>query len=247
VFLATTPEYPIGVLNPEGYRHLAVWGAIVLVTCTFVSTLGVRSAVLRIPPTREAAKSIAIRDFPKAMLRAIGSSQSYRAAFGGGLLMWMAFGMTENTRTYMSNYFWGLSSERTAAIIYVIVESVLVVLATARPLARRMGKRRLGLYSMLLFALCEPTAITLRLMGVLPANDNSALMPILCLFWFVGFIGIIMAMTIWGTMIADPGSPRRFTVLSGYFFTKISDRRRRCICQRHSISLRNFLNMRRPA
>lgn len=117
--------------------------------------------------------------------------------------MWMAFGMTENTRTYMSSYFWGLTSERTAAIIYMIVGSVLVVLATARPLARRMGKRRLGMYSMLLFGLCEPTAIALRLIGVLPDNNDAALMPILLLFWFVGFFGIIMAMTIWGTMIAD--------------------------------------------
>jgi glycoside/pentoside/hexuronide:cation symporter, GPH family len=85
----------------------------------------------------------------------------------------------------------------------VIVGSVLVVLASARPLAQRIGKRRLGMYSMLLFGLCEPTAMTLRLIGVLPANGDSALMPILLLFWFVGFIGIIMAMTIWGTMIAD--------------------------------------------
>ncbi len=203
VFLATTSNYPVGVLNPEGYRHFAVWGSIVLVASTLISTLGVRSAVLRIPPTGQTMKSISIPEFPRAMWRAIASSQSYRAALGGGLLMWMAFGMTENTRTYMSSYFWGLSSERTAAIIYMIVGSVLVVLATARPLARRLGKRRLGMYSMLLFGLCEPTAITLRLIGVLPGNNDAALMPILLLFWFVGFFGIIMAMTIWGTMIAD--------------------------------------------
>ena len=244
VFLATTPEYPVGVLNPEGYRHMAVWGAIVLVACTFISTLGVRAAVLRIPPARRRTKSISIPEFPRAMLRAIGSSQSYRAALAGGLLMWMSFGMTENTRTYMSSYFWGLTSERIAVIIYVILGSVLVVLGAARPLARRMGKRRLGMYSMLLFALCEPIAMTLRLVGWLPANDNPALLPILCVFWFVGYTGIIMAMTIWGTMIADvadeyelrTGARQEGLLYSaGTFFAKIRHRRRRRICQRDPV------------
>lgn len=202
VFLATTPEYPIGLLNPEGYRRMALWGVIVLAGCTFISTLCIARAVLRIPPVQDAAKPVPIREFPKAMLGAIRGSRSYRAALGGGLLMWMSFGMTENTRNYMNTYFWGLTSEQTGSLIYVIVGSVLAVLATARPLARRIGKRRLGMYSMLLFGLCEPTAIALRLLGVLPDNGQGALM-VLIPIWFLGFVGVIMAMTVWGTMIAD--------------------------------------------
>ena len=203
VFLATTPQYPLGVLNPEGYRHFAIWGSSVLFASTIISTLGVGPAVLRIPPTRAGTKAIAVREFPRAMWRAIGSSRSYRAALGGGLLMWMSFGMAENTRNYMGSFFWGLRSEQTGLIIYVICGSILVVLATARPLAERLGKRRLGIYSMVLFALCEPAMISLRLLGLLPANGDPALVPTLLPFWFFGFIGIIMAMTIWGTMIAD--------------------------------------------
>lgn len=203
VFLATTPEYPIGLLNPDGYRQLATWGVIVLAGSTFISTLCVARAVLRIPPVRDTAKPVSIREFPKAMARAIRGSRSYRAALGGGLLMWMSFGMTENTRNYMNTYFWGLTSEQTSTLIYVIVGSVLAVLATAGPLAKRMGKRRLAMYSMLLFGLCEPAAIALRMLGILPAGNSTALLATLIPFWFLGFVGVIMAMTMWGAMIAD--------------------------------------------
>ncbi len=70
--------------------------------------------------------------------------------------MWMAFGTTENTRNYMNSYYWGSSSEQSSILIYVIVGSLLVVWGSARPLARRIGKRKLAAVSMVLFALCEP-------------------------------------------------------------------------------------------
>lgn len=203
VFLASTPEYELGLLNREGYTKFALWGALGMLVATFASTSAVRPAVLKAPATHRPITPIPLREFPKAMARAIKANPSYRAALIGGLLMWVAFGITENTRNYISPFFWGLSSEQTGLLIYVIVGSVIFVWTAARAMTQWLGKRRLAIYSMILFGLCEPSAIGLRLMGVLPQNGDPALLPILLVIWFLGFSGIIMAMTVLWTMFAD--------------------------------------------
>jgi GPH family glycoside/pentoside/hexuronide:cation symporter len=203
VFLASTPKYPIGVLNPDGYARFALWGAAAMLIATFVSTIGVQPAVLRAPSAQRAVQAVSVRQFPRAMWNAIAGSPSYRAALIAGLLLWVAFGLTENTRNYIGPFFWGFSSEQISKIIYVIVGSAMLVWVSAGPLMQKLGRRRLGIVSMLAFGLCEPTAIVLRLTGVLPANGHPLLLPILLVAWFIGFSGIIMAMTVLGTMIAD--------------------------------------------
>jgi glycoside/pentoside/hexuronide:cation symporter, GPH family len=203
VFLASTPEYKVGLLNPHGYDRFALWGACVMLLTTFVSTLGVRPAVLRAPSAHRATEVAPLRQFPRAMRHAIAGSASYRAALMAGLLLWVAFGLTENTRNYIGPFFWGFSSEQIGLLIYVIVASVVLVWVSAGPLMTRFGPRRLGVLSMLAFGLCEPTAITLRLLGILPDNSSPLLLPLLLCAWFVGFAGIIMAMTVLGTMFGD--------------------------------------------
>jgi Na+/melibiose symporter-like transporter len=203
VFLASTPKYKIGLLNPDGYARFALWGALAMLVATFVSTAGVRPAVLRAPSAHRVVQAVSIRQFPRAMWSAIRGSPSYRAALTAGLLLWVAFGLTENTRNYIGPFFWGFSSEQISKIIYVIVGSAVVVWISAGPLMQKLGRRRLGMLSMLAFGVCEPTAIVLRLLGVLPRNGDSLLLPVLLCAWFVGFTGIIMAMTVVGTMIAD--------------------------------------------
>lgn len=203
VFLATTPEYPVGVLNPAGYALFAVWGSCAMLVATLVCTFGIHRVVMRAPATHRKIDAIPVAAFPRAMLGAVQGSGAYRAALAGGLLMWIAFGLTENMRNYISPWFWGLSSEQTSYLIYVIVLAAVIVWMFAGGLTVRFGKRRLATGAMLLFAISEPTAMGLRLAGLFPANDSPLLMPLLLGFWFLGFFGIITAMTVWGTMIGD--------------------------------------------
>jgi GPH family glycoside/pentoside/hexuronide:cation symporter len=203
VFLAATPKYPLGLLNPDGYARFALWGAIAMFVATLVSTAGVRKAVLSAPSAHRTVHAVSVREFPRAMRSAIRGSASYRAALIAGLLLWVGFGLTENTRNYIGPFFWGFSSEQTGLLIYVIIGSAFVVWSSAGYLMNKFGRRKLGVLSMLAFGLCEPTAITLRLLGILPENGHPLLLPMLLGAWFIGFIGVIMAMTVVGTMIAD--------------------------------------------
>jgi hypothetical protein len=121
----------------------------------------------------------------------------------GGLFLFVGFGMAENISNYVNTFFWGFTSEEIATFIPVIFLASFTVLALARRLVARLGKRGAAMLGAALPATLLPLAVSLRLFDVLPPNGHPALLQILRVNVFFVYSGLILAMAMVGAMIAD--------------------------------------------
>jgi glycoside/pentoside/hexuronide:cation symporter, GPH family len=201
VFLKSTPEQPMGLLNAQGYGRYAVFGAVVMVVAMAISALGTqRAAQERISVGSEVHMSL--REVPRAMRKAL-ETKSYRAVVSAGLFLFVGFGMAENLNNYMNTFFWGFTSEQIGKFIVVIFFASLTVLGLARYLLTRFGSRKVGMGCALIMGTVAPSAIGLRLAGLMPEMGDPKLFSALCVVAFIQYAGVILSMTVIGKMIAD--------------------------------------------
>ncbi|MCE2487021.1 MAG: MFS transporter, partial [Desulfurellaceae bacterium] len=202
VFLRATPRYPQGLLNPEGYAGFAVWGAVIMVVTTLVSALGTQRAALRAQVADSRIQPVRLRSLPRDMRAALGSP-SYRAAVVGGLCLWVSFGVNQNLNNYLNTFLWGFSSEQLTLFMFVLIASSLLALVVTRPLAERLGKKRLILATAVAAPLMLAALVFVRLAGLLPGSGELVLMWVVGGTIFVSYTAIIISMTMVGAMIAD--------------------------------------------
>ncbi len=201
VFMKSTPEFPLGLLNAKAYVPFAIVGAILMfVSMTSSALLTQRAAIARSHAVGDV--HMPLRELPKAMRQAL-KSDSYRAVVIAGLLLFCGFGMQENLNNYMNTFFWGFTSQQIGGFVIVILLASLFVLGTARPFLVRFGSRKVGMGCAVLMATVNPLMVVLRMLGLMPDMGSSALFLILCVSAFIGYAGIIMSMTVVGKMIAD--------------------------------------------
>ncbi len=202
VFLRGSARYPQGLLDPVGYPKLAAFGACMMVLAMSVSALGTQRAAIAAQPDRDRIAELSIKQLPRAIVQAM-QSRSYRSAVLAGLALFVGFGVTENMNNYMNTFFWGFTSEQLGVFIYVIFAASITVMVAARRLVQRFGNRALGIASALLLTVPTPILIGMRLLGALPDPGHPVLFRVLALSVFVSYGGLIMGMTVIGTMIAD--------------------------------------------
>lgn len=202
VFLRATPHYPQGLLNPDGYIGFAVWGAVIMVVTTLVSSLGTQRAALRAQVDDSRIQQIRLSALPREM-RAALQSPSYRAAVVGGLCLWVSFGVNQNLNNYLNTFLWGFSSEQLTLFIFVLIASSVLALVITRTLAGRLGKKRLVLVTAVAAPLILATLVFVRLAGLLPGNGEPILVWVMGGTIFVSYTAIIISMTMVGSMIAD--------------------------------------------
>ena len=202
VFLRATPDYPQGLLNPDGYVDFAVWGAVIMIVTTLVSSLGTQQAALRAQVDDSRIQQLRLSTLPQEMRTAL-QSPSYRAAVVGGLCLWVSFGVNQNLNNYLNTFLWGFSSEQLSLFMVVLIASSILALAITRPLAGRLGKKRLILTTSVAAPLIMATLIFVRLADLLPGNGEPILMRIVGGTIFVSYTALIISMTMVGAMIAD--------------------------------------------
>lgn len=201
VFLRPTPEYPDGVLNPDGYRLLGAVGGVGILLSVLASSLGTHRHIpaLRRPRPR----------LPFAWRRVFGelfetlSNRSFLAIFCGAVVLSIGIGVTASLNVYVFTYFWGLTAPQIGTIVFFQFGSALVAPLATPPLTRRFDKKRVAI-ALAGFALVFGYApIVLRLLGWFPANGHPWLLPLLRahgLLQVTVFIMVSIALT---SMIAD--------------------------------------------
>jgi len=202
VFLPATEQYPQGLLNPDGYVSFAIWGAIIMVVTTLLSSLGTQRAALRTQVDESRVQQVRLSKLPQDIKAAL-QSPSYRAAVLGGLCLWVSFGVTQTLNNYLFTFLWGFTSEQLTIFIFVIMASSMLALAITRPLAQRLGKKHLTIITAVVAPLILSTLIFVRLASLLPGTGAPILMWVVGAASFVSYTAMIISMIMVGSMIAD--------------------------------------------
>lgn len=201
VFLRPTARYPVGQLNPVGYAHYGTLSAVLMLLAILISAAGTHA---RIPWLRQPPKT-APRSLP-ALAREMASTLSHRSFLmmvAVGLFTAMGQGLSFALALYLGTFFWALTSVQILALVAQGFAGAVIAMALAPALSRRFGKKATALATLLLSVLVEVSPLSLRLLGVFPANHTPMLLPTLLSFGIVSSSLGISATILISSMIAD--------------------------------------------
>ena len=163
----------------QGARYAGFGGACALLVgaSILVSAAGTHHLIPRLARPDSVARFSWSRF--RGEVRDVLHSPSYRVLIGAALFASVAGGFSDVVGLYVNKFFWELSQEQMALLVYGLVGALLIGVAVARPLTERLDKKTaaLGLAG---FAISfGPLPIFLRLLGLFPANGDPLLLPLI--------------------------------------------------------------------
>jgi Na+/melibiose symporter-like transporter len=201
LLLRPTSEYPVGVLNPGGYRTLGLVAACVIVFSILVSSLGTHRNIPHLkqpPPKRPFGFLPAIREMKETL-----SNRSFLVLFMSGVFSAMAAGMSAGLNIYFVTYFWELTSIQIFFLVMTGFLSATLALTLAPRLSSRIGKKPAAVTVIFSAILFGPVPIVLRLLDLLPLNGSPLLLLALMVFQTIEVALIISASILTSAMVAD--------------------------------------------
>ncbi len=199
--LRPTPEYPVGQLNPEGWRAYGGIASSVMAFAILVSALGTHRHIpyLEQPPEkRPFSVGRTVRE-----LRETLSNRSFLVLFLSAMFGAMAAGLSSSLNIYFNTYFWELTQDEIGILTFGPFLSAAAALAASPVLSKKLGKRRAALTIYAAALLLAPAPIAGRLLGWMPANGSPALLPILFVYTVIEVGLIVTASILVASMVAD--------------------------------------------
>lgn len=196
-----TPEIADGRFNPEAYLTYGTVAAVVILLSILVGSIGVHSRIPYLTPA-PTKRRVTFKLIFGELLETL-SNRSFIALFLAAMLFGIAAGLSSGMSLYFFTYFWGFSEIETGLVFLGTFAAALIGFVLAPIVSRRMGKKRGAIIVGLVAFLGAPLPIVLRLMGLLPPNDDPFV------FWFVLStqiidVGLIICFQIlFAAMLAD--------------------------------------------
>ncbi|WP_416908063.1 MAG: MFS transporter [Polymorphobacter sp.] len=196
-----TPAIPDGRFNPEAYLTYGMVAAVVILLSILVGSIGTHSRIPYLtpaPPRRRFTLKLIFGELFETL-----SNRSFLALFAGAMLFGIAAGLSSGMSLYFFTYFWGFSEIETGMLFLGTFAAALIGLVLAPIVSRRLGKKRGAIIVGLIAFLGAPLPIVLRLLDLLPPNEDPFV------FWFVlGAqvidVGLIISFQIlFAAMLAD--------------------------------------------
>ena len=176
VLLAPTPAYPVGQLNPAGYRDYAVIAATLMTAAILLSAFGTQRRIAALP--RPVVTRTSLAGTLRGVRTALGN-QAFRTLLLAGVFGFTAQGLTFALSTYFNTFFWGLPASILALSVTLTIAGVILAFALAAQVSRRVGKRGAAAAMTLAYPVVAILPYLGRLAGVLPANGDPWLLAIL--------------------------------------------------------------------
>ena len=218
IFLAPTPAYPVGQLNPGGYRTYAVVAALMMTGAILLSALGTHRRAIALP--RRPVERTSMSGTFCAIVGAL-RNRAFSTLLVAGVFGYTAQGLTFALSTYLNTFFWQFPASILAVFVVATILGVIAAFALATHASRRWGKRRTAAIVTGTYPLIAIAPYALRLIGAFPANGAPALLPILLATTFVatalGVAGAILSASMMAD-VAEDSEARTGARNEGIFF-----------------------------
>jgi len=227
LFFPETAEFADnGLRNPAGYPKVAFWGAVIIAISIGLSALGTQGRVPWLAQPAAASRRLALREVMAEIGIAL-KNPSFRSLIIGTILFVTSFSISEIFNQFVRIYFWGLTSKQTAALALPAMVGFFCGLPAAGMLHRRFDKKPTVIVASLVPALMMASLVSLRLLGVLPA-DISIVLPALWAVTVAAALSAGVAFISAVSMLGDVAQEVRFTsgrditgvMFAGYSFAQ---------------------------
>ena len=218
VLLAPSAHYPVGQLNPAGYRHYAVVASILMTATILISALGTHRQIRHLPQLPAASTSLG------GMFKGVGKvlrNRAFAILMISGVFSYTAQGLNFALSTYFNTFLWGLPASWLAVFTACVIAGVAAAFVLSTYASRRLGKRDLAVGCGVAYVVLACAPYLLRLAGLFPSNQNPWLLPllmgdvVLATLFSVG--GFILGASMMADVVED-GQARTGERAEGLFF-----------------------------
>ena len=201
VFLADSPEFPAGVLNPDGYSSYGLVAAILIFLSIVISSAGLHH---RIPYLHQ----VAVRKPrpPKQVARDLRdtlSNHNFLALFFAAVVSAVATGVSTNFNLYINTYFWEFTSSDIQWITASLFVSAVLAMVLAPVMTARWDKKKSAMIVYAVAMVWFATPVSLRLLGFWPGNDSALLLPLMVFHQSSEVTMLVIFGIVQSSMLAD--------------------------------------------
>jgi len=172
-----TPTIPNGQFNREAYEVYGLIGSTLIFLAIVVSAAGTHSRIVhfRPPPPQ---RNLTLPTVFKEIFHTV-SDRSFVALFLAAMFGAIAAGLSAALAFYFTTYMWGFTSQQTGLVTMSVFVSAVFGAGLAPVVTRTIGKKRGAMIIGSIAVLGSPLPIILRILGIMPPNDDPFV------FWFV--------------------------------------------------------------
>ena len=200
VFLAPSARFPVGQLNPVGYRHYAVFAAALMTGSILLSAWGTHGEIKRLPPQPRSEDRLS--GLARGMLGVL-RNRAFAVLLVAGVLSYTVQGLNYALSTYFNTFLWGFGASTLAVFSVCVLVGVGLAFALASAASRRWGKRLAVVGATGAYIVIGAVPLVLRLLGLFPANGDPLLLPLLMLDTVVATAFGVAGAILGQSMIAD--------------------------------------------
>ncbi len=200
VFLKPTAQNAAGQLNPAGYANYGICAAALMFVAIMVTSIGTHRQIpfLRDPPQQRVTLGRLASEMFSAM-----ANRNFLMILASAFFLYAGIGLGFAINLYFSTYFWEFSALEIGLFAFASLTAAILAFIIAPRLAQRSEKRTVAMLLVPMGLLFAIGPITLRLLGVFPANDSPLIFGTIfattILSVGLGIIGNIL----FSSMIAD--------------------------------------------
>ncbi|CAN5208320.1 MFS transporter [soil metagenome] len=172
IFLAPSPQFPVGQLNPHGYRTYAVVAAVVMVAAILLSALGTHRQIARLP------KAPPIKGTLSGVLVAL-RNRNFLILMATGVFSYTSQGLSFALTTYFYTYLWQFPASVLLIYTLAVMVGVAIGFVIASRVSRWLGKRNTAILFLMLAIPAATAPYILNYLNLFPARGSAALLPLL--------------------------------------------------------------------
>lgn len=200
LFFKPDAQHPVGQLNPEGYANYGLFAGALMLFAILVTAIGTHREIpnLRAPPQERIT-------FGRLAREMVGSlkNRNFLAILLSAFFLYAGIGLGFAINLYFTTYFWGFSSAQIAQFTFSSAIAAVLAFIIAPRLAQRFDKRPVAMLLIPAGLAFQVVPVSLRLLGMFPANGSPALFPTIFLTSILS-VGLgVIANILFSSMIAD--------------------------------------------
>ena len=177
VFFKSTPDYPLGQLNPEAYFPLATTGGVLMIISILYSSYKTRNDISNLSSW---SGSTSLPEMISELKIAI-TNKSFILFFLGSLTLSISWGMLNSLTLFINTDFWGLRGDQLGIFLFIYFPAAFLAFSITPRLVVKFGKRRFVLLCLIGVAVASPIAFIFYNLGLTPDKGTTSLVLFLCI------------------------------------------------------------------
>ena len=177
IFFKSTPDYPLGQLNPEAYFPLAMTGGILMIISILFSSLRTRNDISNLSSW---SGSTSFTQMISELKIAV-TNKSFILFFLGSLSLSISWGMLNSVALFINTDFWGLRADQIGIFLFVYFPAAFLAFSITPKFVLKLGKRRFVLLCLSGVAIASPIAFIFYNLGLTPDKGTTNLVLFLCI------------------------------------------------------------------